>query len=136
MPIQSTPDHELRIVRTVCSGQVTLEDVRHYQTTVWLDPAIYGYNELYDFSDSDYSSVQFGDLITIAQHAAKLYMLDPNARFAFLTHTEQHEKAAEFYMVAKSFSSGASRTIKSFSSHEKAMAWLIEENLEPVKKSK
>lgn len=124
MPVQSTHDDKLRIVRTVCSGRVTLEDVRHYQTTVWLDPAIYGYNELYDFSDSDYSAVQFGDLITIAQHAAKLYMLDPDSRFAFLTHSPQHKKVADFYMAAKSFSSGSSRAIQSFSSYEKAMAWL------------
>ncbi len=133
MPIQSTPDHELRIVHTVCSGGVTLEDVRHYQNTVWLEPAIYGYNELFDFTDSDYSAVQFGDLITIAQQAAKLYMLDPNARFAFLTHTIQHEGVADFYMAAKSFSSGASREIKSFNSHKKVMAWLTEDKLCLVK---
>lgn len=134
MPIQSTPDHELRIVCTVCSGQITLEDVRHYQNTVWLEPTIYGYNELYDFADSDYSAVQFGDLIIIAQKAARLYMLDPNARFAFLTHNHQHVKVAEFYMAAKSFSSGSSRVINSFSFHEKAMAWLTEGNSEAVKK--
>ncbi len=134
MPIQSTPDHELRIVYTVCRGQVTLEDVRHYQTTVWLDPDIYGYGELYDFADSDYSAVQFGDLIVIAQQAAKLYMLDPSARFAFLTHTPQQEKVAEFYMAAKSFSSEPSRAIKNFSSREKAMAWLTGSSSKLVEK--
>lgn len=134
MPIQSTPDHKLRIVRTVCSGGVTLEDVRHYQNTVWLEPAIYGYNELFDFTDSDYSAVQFGDLITIAQQAARLYMLDPNSRFAFLTHTTQHEGVADFYMAATSFSSGSSREIKSFNSYEKVMAWLTEDKPGLVKK--
>ncbi len=118
----------------MCSGQITLEDVRHYQNTVWLEPTIYGYNELYDFADSDYSAVQFGDLIIITQQAAKLYMLDPNARFAFLTHNTRQKQVAEFYMAAKSFSSGPSRAINRFSAREKAMAWLTEDRPEPVKK--
>lgn len=134
MPIQSTPDHELRIVHTICSGLITHEDIRHYQATTWLDPAIYGYNELYDFTDSDYSVVQFGDLISIAQRAAKLYMLDPNSRFAFLTHNIQHEAVADFYMAAKTFSSGSSREIRSFNSYEKVMAWLTEDREQAVKK--
>lgn len=134
MSIQSTPDHELRIVRTVCSGLITHEDIKHYQATTWLDPAIYGYNELYDFTDSDYSVVQFGELISIAQRAAKLYMLDPDSRFAFLTHNHQHEAVAEFYMAAKSFSSASSREIGSFDSYEKVMDWLTEDRKKPVKK--
>lgn len=133
MPIKSTPDHKLRIVHTVCSEQVTLDDIRHYQNTVWLEPGIYGYNELYDFSDSDYSAVQFGDLINIAQQAAKLYMLDPDSRFAFLTHSPQHEKIADFYMAAKSISSEPSREIKSFNSYEEAMAWLSAGKLTSLK---
>ena len=127
MPIKAHPDHELKIVHTVSSGKITYADFENFQMTVWLDPEIYGYNELYDFADSDYSGVEFGELIAIAQKASKQYMLDPNSRFAFLTHTPQHERIAEFYLAAKSMITRPSRTLKSFSSYEDAMVWLTED---------
>ena len=124
MPMQSTPDRTLRIVNTVCTGLMELENIEHYQTTVWLDPSIYGYNELFDFSDSDFSNIEFGDLIDIAKKASRLYVLNPKTKFAFLTHTPQHNDVAEFYMAAKDMSNEPSREIKTFSSHSEAMAWL------------
>lgn len=127
MPIQSTADHENRILHTVCRGRLTLQDIETYQGSAWQEPTIYGYNELYDFADSDYSDVSFGDLLTVAQNSSKLYMLDPDSRFAFLTHTPQHEEIADFYIAARSLASTPSREIRKFSLREEAMDWLLSE---------
>lgn len=127
MPIVSTPDHDQRIVHTVCSGLITLAEIEQYQYTVWLEPSIYGYNELFDIVDSDFSQIEFGDLITIAQNASKLYMLDPTSRFAFLISTPHHKQLAEFYISAKSLAKGPSRDLKCFASREAALAWLTED---------
>lgn len=124
MPVTSTPDHQLRIVFTVCSGTVSLEDIENYQHTVWLDPEIYGYNELFDLDDADFSQLDFSDLITIAQTASKLYTLDPNSRFAFLTKTSRHDELAGFYITAKSMTPGPTRELEKFTSREKALNWL------------
>jgi len=127
MPLLSTPDHNLRIVHTVCSGLVTLADIEKYQYSVWLEPTIYGYNELFDMVDSDFTQIEFGDLITVAQTASKLYMLDPASRFAFLTATPHHQQVADFYISAKALTKGPSRDLKCFDSREQAMTWLTEE---------
>jgi len=126
MPITSTPDHKTRIVNTICSGNITLHDIEHYQYTVWLEPSIYGYNELFDLTASDFSQVSFSDLITVAQNASKLYMLDPNSRFAFLTATPHHQELAKFYITARSMTDSPSRDLKQFTSHDEALAWLLE----------
>jgi len=126
MPMQSAPDRSLKILNTVCDGLMSLDDIRHYQMTVWLDPSIQGYNELFDFNNSDFSNIEFGDLIDIAKSAAKLYVLNPNTKFAFLTQTAQHNAVAEFYIAAKELSTAPSRKIKTFTSRSEAVAWLTE----------
>ncbi|MDH5516986.1 MAG: hypothetical protein OEY36_04075 [Gammaproteobacteria bacterium] len=124
MTITTTPDHQSRILHTVSRGTVTLQQIEHYQNTVWLEPSIYGYNELYDVTKSDYSSISFSELIGISQTASHLYMIDPNSRFAFLTATQNHIELAEFYMAARSLSKTASREIRSFQSRSDALEWL------------
>ena len=126
MPIVSTPDHDLKIVYTTCSSLMTLQDIEHYQYTTWLEPGIYGYNELFDISDSDFSLISFSDLIAIAQTASKLYMLDPNSRIAILAHTQHQQSLADFYIAAKEATKGPSRDIKSFDDKQTAMDWLTE----------
>ena len=126
MPVTSTPDHKLRIVLTICSGLVTLEEVEHYQKITWSVPGIYSYNELFDFSDSDISNISCGDLLTIAERASKAYTLDPDSRFAFLTSTQDHQRIADFYIAAKAITKGPSREIRSFTPLDLAMAWLTE----------
>ena len=126
MPVTSTPDHKLRIVLTICSGLVTLEEIEHYQNTTCLVPDVYGYNELFDFSDSDFSNISYSNLLTIAERASKAYTLDPDSRFAFLTSTQDHQRIADFYIAAKAITKGPSREIRSFTPLDLAMAWLTE----------
>ncbi len=126
MPMQSVPDRSLKIVNTVCDGLMTLGDITHYQMTVWLEPSIQGYNELFDFNGSDFSNIEFGDLIDIAKDAAKLYVFKADAKFAFLTHNAQHNDVAEFYIATKELSTAPSRKIKTFTSRDKAVVWLTE----------
>lgn len=124
MPILYTPNHKLQILHTVSHGTVTSDEIAYYQKTAWLDPALFGYNELYDLTDSDYSKINFSDLFKISKTASKLYMLDPNSKFAFLTGNTYHEQLADFYITAKELTPGPSRSIKKFTNRDDAMQWL------------
>lgn len=124
MTITSTPDHNKRILYTVCSGHITLQEIECYQYTTWLEPSIYGYNELFDLADSDFSAISFSDLIHIAETASKLYMIDPDSGIAFITKTDHHIELAEFYIAAKSLAKTASREVRHFTSRSFALEWL------------
>jgi len=128
MPVTSTPDHDQRIVHTVCNGRITIAEIQEYLHRVWIEPAIYGYNELFDMVYSDFTQVEFGDLISVAQSASKLYMLDTTSRFAFLTATQHHQQMADFYISAKALTKGPSRDLKSFTTRQQAMSWLTEKH--------
>ena len=123
MPVTSTADHDKETLFTVCTGLITLIDIKVYQNTVWRDPSIYGYNELFDLTESDFSNISFSDLIEIAQKASTLN-IDPGSRFAFLTATQNHEELADFYISVKSMSDTPSREIKKFNSRTNALTWL------------
>ncbi len=126
MAITSTIEHDKHLVITTCRGAISIKDLADYQNSVWTNKDLFGYNELYDFADSDYSNVSFEDLVTVAENAAKVIDLDPNARFAFLVHTPQHQSIADFYLAAKAFTTGPSREIRAFTNREQALDWLNE----------
>ena len=127
MPITSAPDHSKRLIRTVCSGHITLDEITHYQATAFLNPDIYGYNELFDMTDGDYSEIQFSDMINVADHATKLYMIDPNTRLAILAADTLQRQLADFYISTQSMTQGPSREIRRFDKLEEALDWLLED---------
>lgn len=128
MPINIIPNTSLCMIHTVCSGIVSFQQVQDYLQTTWLDSELYGYNELFDFSNSDFSHISHSELISLAQCEAKLYMLDDSARVAFLNHTADHERVSAFFITAKSIIPGPSRELKSFTNKDQAMNWLTLDN--------
>ena len=126
MPVKSTADHEQQIVYTECTGLISLEEINHYQNTVCLNPTNLGYNELFDLTDSNFSNISYSDLISIAQKDSRIYMLNPESRFAFLTSTSHHDELADFYISVKSMSDIPSRKIDKFICRMTAISWLTD----------
>ncbi|MCK4708315.1 MAG: hypothetical protein KAU21_06845, partial [Gammaproteobacteria bacterium] len=128
MPVIANPDHQLRIVHTICSGLLTIEEIEHYQKTTWLVPEIYGYNELFDLSDADISNLRTEHFIQMAENVAKLHMLDTNSRLALLICNKNQLPLAEFYLAAKTLLPVPTREAKIFESKDAAMNWLQEDH--------
>lgn len=128
MPIKTTPDHIRRFVHTLCSEIVTLEEISHYLKTTWLDNAIYGYNELVDYTTADLSQIAYSDLLTAATESSKSYAHDPKSRCALLISSFEHQQMADFYIGAQAIIKDPTREMKSFRCREEAMIWLAVES--------
>jgi hypothetical protein len=124
MPIQTKPDHIKKFVHTLCTEIVTLEEITHYLKTVWLDKAIYGYNELVDYTTADLSQIAYSDLLTAATESSKIYTHDPQSKCALLISSFEHQQMADFYIGAQALIKDPTREMKSFRSREEAMIWL------------
>ncbi len=123
MPIESTIDRKKRLVNTVCSGTVTLGDFLKYQDNVWRDESLFGFNELFDTDDGDFSALTISDLQEVAKNASRLN-LDPNSRIAIVVHSSKQDGLADMYMVLKQQRPENTRKIQSFLDKQSGLAWL------------
>jgi hypothetical protein len=123
MPISSEINTEQRRVYTTCGGFITLPDFTHYQNTVWTNFDLYGFDELFDTRQADFSGMTHGDLLTVASNEAKLQTLAPDSTVAIVVTPGKHEELMKFYQVAKGAIPVPSRTIKLFTSLDDAMAF-------------
>ena len=126
MPIESRIDDEERIVYTCCSGEMGLDDVMAYQAEVWGHMRYYGYNELFDASEGDWSNFDFSYLFTVAAEAAKLGSLDPASRIAWFIKEGRQKALTDFYITAKSALPVHSRSLRAFYDRAEALQWLRE----------
>lgn len=128
MPIHTTPDHQQHLLHTRCTDIVSVDEVCVYLKTTWLDPAVYGYNQLIDYTAADLSQIDYGGLMTIAAESAKVYSLDPDSRCAMLIASAEQKRMADFYINAKSLMTVPAREYKSFTCREEAIEWLTEKH--------
>lgn len=123
MPISSEISNEQRRVYTTCCGLITPADFTHYQNTVWTNFNLYGFDELFDARQADFSGITHGDLLSAASNAAKLQAMSPDSTVAVVVTPGGHEDLVRFYQAAKGALPMPSRTIKLFTSLDDAMAW-------------
>lgn len=126
MPIESLANDEERIVYTNCGGIMTLTDFQLYMSKVWGDMRYFGYNELFDASEGDWSSFDFSLLFTVAAEAANLDSLDPNSRLAWVIKEGKQKELTDFYLSAKSVLPVNSRALQAFYDRDDALTWLRE----------
>lgn len=126
MPIEITIDPDARIIYSTCVGIMTQEDFVEYQKWPWSDNSYYGFNELFDASQADWSGFNFSFLFTIAENASKLDTLDPQSKLAFVILEGKQKELTDFYKAAKSAITDNSRQLQAFYSREEALSWLTE----------
>ena len=124
MPIESVINSQEKMVYTTCSGIVYIEDFFKYQKDVWGHNDYFGYNELFDTTEADWSEFEFGTLFEVIKGAAKLSSLDPNSKFAWVVLEGKQRALTDFYKSAKELSQGSSRQLESFYNREDALKWL------------
>lgn len=128
MPIDNDINHDLRCIFTVCSGVMTMEDFDLYIVRIWSDSSHYGYNELFDSREADWSGFDFGYLLEVAHKAALLSAIDPNSKLAWVVEQGRQKELTDFYKTAKSMITSRSRQLEAFYDHDEAMRWLSQPN--------
>ena len=102
------------------------EDFDLYINTIWLKDDHYGFNELFNTVDADWSEFNFTYLFEVAKRAATLTTIDSDSQLACVVLEGKQKELTDFYKAAKSLTSGQNRTIEVFYTNEEAMIWLEE----------
>jgi len=124
MPIINTVDKENRIIYSICTGVMKKEDFDTYVREMWGHKDHYGFNELFDTVQADWSDFDFSYLFSVAETAALLNTIDPNSKLAWVVLEGKQKELTDFYKSAKSLTHGSSRALEAFYSRDEAMAWL------------
>ena len=123
MKIVSILDVDNRCVYTSCKGLITLEDFLSYHQTTWGKSELYGFNELFDAREGDFSGIYFSDLLTVAKQASGLITLAPDSRAAIVI-TPAQDELGQFYQAAKSLINTPTRETQLFFDIDAARDWL------------
>ena len=124
MPINNTINKDEKTIYSVCTGIMEPEDFDLYINTIWRHDEHYGFNELFDTVEADWSEFDFSYLFKIAETASKLKTIDPNSKLAWLVLEGKQKELTDFYQAAKSLTNGPSRSLEAFYSRKDALEWL------------
>ena len=124
MPINNTVDKDKKIIYSICTGIMVREDFDFYVNTIWNHNEHYGFNELFDTVEADWSKFDFNYLFDVAKKATTLTSIDPNSKLAWVVLKGKQKELTDFYKAAKSLTQGQSRTLEAFYSKEDALQWL------------
>lgn len=124
MPINNTIDQKEKIIYSICTGVMKEEDFDVYLKEIWGHDKYYGFNELFDTVQADWSEFDFGYLFSVIEGAAKLKTIDPDSKLAWVVMEGKQKELTDFYKSAKSLMQGKSRSLEAFYSIDEAMQWL------------
>lgn len=126
MPINNTINKDERIIYSTCTGLMKSDDFDFYIKKIWGHNEFYGFNELFNTVDADWSEFDFSYLLGVAQAAAKLKTIDPNSKLAWVVLEGKQKELTDFYKSAKLLTYAKSRALEAFNCRNKAMQWLKE----------
>lgn len=124
MPINNSIDKDKKIVYSICTGVMSKKDFDLYINNIWSEDDHFGFNELFDTVDADWSEFDFSYLFDIAKTAAALTAIDSNSKLAWVVLEGKQKELTDFYVAAKSLTKGQSRSLEAFYTKEDAMRWL------------
>ncbi len=124
MPIQNAIDQKDRIIYSTCMGTMKVEDFAEYIEEIWSHGKYFGFNELFDTTQADWSEFRYSDLFEVAKNASQLYTIDPKSKLAWVVLEGKQRELTDYYKSVKSMTQGNSRFLEAFNSKSKAMRWL------------
>ena len=124
MPIQNEIDDKQRCIYTNCVGSMTSDCFDDYLARIWTKLEYFGYNELFDTTQADWSDFNFGYLFEVAKRASELTALDPNSKMAWHVSEGKVKELTDFYITAKSMITSRSRSLEAFYDRNEALKWL------------
>lgn len=124
MPISNSINQQEKIIYSVCTGVMAEKDFDSYISNIWSHDTYYGFNELFDTTEADWSKFNFSYLLNISKAASKLNTIDPDSKFAWVVLEGKQKELTDFYKAAKSLTNTRSRTLEAFYSKDEALRWL------------
>lgn len=124
MPIINSINQEDKIIYSVCTGVMAEEDFDSYILNIWGNNTYYGFNELFDTTEADWSEFDFSYLLNISKTASQLNTIDPNTKLAWVVLEGKQKELTDFYKAAKSVTNVRSRELEAFYSKDEALQWL------------
>ncbi|ATX80351.1 hypothetical protein Ga0123461_1945 [Mariprofundus aestuarium] len=124
MPIRNSVDLKERIIYSTCVGIMKQDDFVEYVKEIWSHDKYYGFNELFDVTQADWSEFNFSYLIEVAKNASQLRTIDIKSKLAWVVLEGKQRELTEFYKSAKLMTPGTSRKLEAFNSKDEAMQWL------------
>lgn len=124
MTIQNRVDHEQLCVYTNCTGIMKETDIDDYMSRIWTVSSHFGYNELFDTTQGDWSEFDFGHLFNIAKTASLLTAIDPGSKLAWVVSSEKIKRLTELYAESKAMITTQVRHQEAFFNREDALCWL------------
>jgi len=124
MPIKSTIDNDKKLIRTNCTGLISMNDFYDYLDNFLSKNDLTGCNEIFDTTKADWSNISYMDLMEISKRSSEIETIDSSTKFAWVVGGPGIEKLTEFYQSTKIFQESKSRVLRAFDDYEDAMNWL------------
>jgi len=125
MPINSTIDPDNRLVLTVCTGVISMNDFHYYLYEFLAKNEIKGCNEIFDTTAADWSNISYSDLMTVSQKAGEIAAIDNGTKFAWVVGGPEVKELTEFYKTTKLLQTKKSRILRAFDGFDEAMHWIM-----------
>jgi hypothetical protein len=123
MPIEAHKHPDRKLVVSVATGDITLEDVRDYFGRVWAEPAFQGYSEIIDWTGADSINLSVGELRSLAGAGHAFFGGETQSKLAIVIAGDAETRLAKLYRTLREVR-GVGPQIRVFSSLEEARAWM------------
>jgi hypothetical protein len=128
MPIDYRIDDARRLVSATITGTLTDDEVFDYQRTVWLKPAVSGYDELIDMAACEHVAIPAeGRIRDLAEVSAGMDARDKSALLAIVAPQEQAFLLGQMYRASRGLAKGSAKVVNVFRTRGEAEAWLAQE---------
>ncbi len=125
MPIESTIDHERRLVTARGSGTLTHEDVFAYQHDVWSRADVAGYDELVDLSEIDrIDSPSTAEVRNLATLSASMDSKGSRSRLAIVARDDFAFALGRMYETYRGLDPRSTKEVRVFRTVPEAVAYL------------
>lgn len=126
MPITFKVDRERNIIFTTCKDKITVQEFFEHQRENGSDRSLFGYDEILDVRQADFSAFNHLALQSIAQATGQLAAIDTNTSIAVLVDEGGTKEIVELYQMVENIVNGGGRKMQVFSKLEDAEKWLNE----------
>jgi len=124
MPIDCSVDRDRKIISTTCRGKITRQEFFDHQRVNGSDESLFGFDEILDTREADFSEFDHLALQSIAQVTGQLPAIDSNAVLAVLVSEGNTKIIVELYQMVEKVVNGSGREIQFFQRPDEAYSWV------------
>jgi len=129
MPIEHAIDHARRLVIARGRGTLTDQDIFGYQSAVWSNAEVAGYDELMDMTDVEHIRLQSMDRVQqLAKVSAGMDAPSSTSKFAIVAPDDVAFGLGRMYQTYRSLDKRSTKEVGVFRSWNEALAFLGRES--------